>query len=125
MFNVEGDDTVTCTIGGIKVEMLIDSGCKHNLITDRTWTVMKKNNVKVTNQIRRPNKTFLAYESTTPLKLLSSFQFDIQLAANSENATFYVVEGGTRNLLGKSSAMTLGVLKIGSEHYRNRCVSEI
>lgn len=53
IFNIN-DDTpkVTCNIGGSQVTMLIDSGCKHNLLTDQTWKIMKTEKVKVV-QIRR------------------------------------------------------------------------
>lgn len=113
VFNMDDDATINCRIGGTNVDMLIDSGCKHNLITDKTWDEMKKNNVKVTDQVAKPNKTFLAYGSKSPLVLLGSFQAKIQIEDNIENTTFFVVKGGTRNLLGKHTAIALRVLKIG------------
>lgn len=112
IFNVNADTTVTCTIGGTDVDMLIDSGCNHNLITDKTWQTMKDNYSKVTNQNKEPQKEFMAYGSGTPLKLLGSFDAEIKLGKSSENTTFYVISGGTRNLLGKITATSLGVLKI-------------
>lgn len=113
VFNIDDDAVVTCKVGGAEVNMLIDSGCKHNLITDKTWTELKKKKVKVTDQIPRPEKTFLAYGSKTPLKLLGSFRSEIEIANKSKNTIFYVVDGGTRDLLGKQTAIELGVLKIG------------
>lgn len=113
VFNVGDDDMVTCTVGGIKVEMLIDSGCKYNLITDKTWQNLKSNRIQVYEQTKKSDKTFLAYGSTTPLKLQGSFCATIQLANKKKDAMFYVIEGGTRDLLGKMTATDLGVLKIG------------
>lgn len=112
IFNVNTGPTVSCSIGGTEVNMLIDSGCDHNLITDKTWQYMKENNSKVTNQNKDPQKKFIAYGSGTPLKLLGSFDANIQLGKRSESATFYVISGGTRNLLGKITATSLGVLQI-------------
>lgn len=112
IFNVNTGSTASCMIGGTKVDMLIDSGCNHNLITDKTWLSMKENHSKVTNQNKDPQKKFVAYGSGTPLKLLGSFEAEILLGKRSENATFYVISGGTQNLLGKVTATSLGVLQI-------------
>lgn len=113
VFNINDNEMVSCVIGGVQVQMLIDSGCKHNLLTDKTWKMMKLAKVKVTEQNGKPNKTFLAYGSTVPLKLIGSFRSEISIAGNTEDTTFYVVDGGTRNLLGKTTSLALGVLKIG------------
>ncbi|XP_050678468.1 uncharacterized protein LOC126974842 [Leptidea sinapis] len=42
VFNVLPNDTITCLVGGTQVEMLIDSGCQYNLITDKTWFEIKE-----------------------------------------------------------------------------------
>lgn len=112
IFNIGDDAKVTCNIGGVNVEMLIDSGCKHNLITDQTWNKLKKNKVQVCNQEANPAKTFVAYGSATPLKLMGAFDADIKLAGTSLNTTFYVIKNGTRDLLGRVTATSLGVLQI-------------
>lgn len=112
IFNMEDDAKITCSIGGIDVNMLIDSGCKHNLITDQTWRIMKTNNAQVTNQNENPGKIFVAYGSATPLKLLGSFKADIKFRNTLLNSTFYVIENGTRDLLGRITANSLGVLQI-------------
>ncbi|XP_049886625.1 uncharacterized protein K02A2.6-like [Pectinophora gossypiella] len=113
VFHIDDDVEIDCTIGGVDTKMLIDSGCKRNLITEATWEIMKKNKVSLFNQQPNPNVTFTAYGSTTPLKIKGSFEARIQIGMRSETATFYVVTNGTRNLLGKTTAMSLGVLKIG------------
>lgn len=116
IFNIENDAKVTCNIGGTNVDMLIDSGCRHNLITDQTWERMKKDNAQVTNQDPHPDKTFVAYGSATPLKLLGSFKAKIKLAGRPQDiTTFYVIENGTRDLLGRMTATSLGVLQINSD----------
>lgn len=113
VFHIDVDVEIDCTIGGVETKMLIDSGCKHNLITEVTWETLKKNKVNFYNQHPRPNVTFTAYGSSTPLKIKGSFEARIQIGLRSENSTFYVVINGTRNLLGKTTAISLGVLKIG------------
>lgn len=113
VFHIDDDVEINCTIGGVQTKMLIDSGCKQNLITERTWEILKKNKVSVYNQLPNPDVTFMAYGSSTPLKIKGSFEAQIKVGLRSENSTFYVVIDGTRNLLGKTSAIALGVLKIG------------
>lgn len=112
IFNIDDDAKVACSIGGTNVDMLIDSGCKHNLLTEDTWIAMKKDNVQVKNQNSKPDKTFVAYGSPTPLQLLGSFDADINLGKKTETSTFYVIKDGTRNLLGRVTATSLGVLQI-------------
>lgn len=38
VFKIDDDSVLDCHIGGMKVKMLVDSGCKCNLITNKTWT---------------------------------------------------------------------------------------
>ncbi|KAJ8735710.1 hypothetical protein PYW07_007330 [Mythimna separata] len=113
VFNMNNDDIVICKIGGVEVDMLIDSGCKYNLITSKSWSVMKRNKIKVMEQTQNPRKKFYAYGSDSPLKLLGAFKSSIELAGKTQHSIFYVVENGTRNLLGKETALALGVLRIG------------
>lgn len=59
---------------------------------------------------------FMAY---TPLKVKGSFQARLQVGNKDEDARIYVIIDGTRNLLGNTSAMTLGILKIGLDMETN------
>nr|CAI5819945.1 unnamed protein product [Callosobruchus analis] len=113
VFHIDDDSNIKCIIGGIQTDVLIDSGCRLNLLTDKTWEYLKKKKVKAFNQIKRPEKTLLAYGSSNPLDVKGSFESTIEANGNKVHATFYVIAGGTRNLLGKITATQLGVLKIG------------
>lgn len=114
IFHLDEDETVKCKVGGVVIEMLIDSGSKCNIITDRTWEYLKNHKVKVTNQINNPDKILLPYGSQKPLDVLGAF--DANITINNvviKTATFYVIRNGTRNLLGKVSAIQLNALRIG------------
>lgn len=113
IFNINNDANIECDVGGVKTKMLIDSGSKYNLITDRTWTMLKEKGVKYCSQNNKPNKTLLAYGSNTPLNILGSFETEITVNNRTERANIYVITNGSRNLLGKDSAINLGVLKLG------------
>lgn len=113
IFNMNDDATIECDIGGVKLKMLIDSGCQLNLISDKTWEYLKSNKIICSKQIKEPNKTLLAYGSKTPLYVMGSFEAVIKANGKVERTTIYVVENGSRDLLGKQTAMRLGVLKLG------------
>ncbi|XP_060808083.1 uncharacterized protein LOC132903525 [Amyelois transitella] len=113
IFHVDDDSVVSCQVGGVNVEVLIDSGSKRNIINDETWSYLKKNKVVVMNQVKSPKKTFMAYGSMKPLTVLGAFDANIAVGTKNKAATFYVVKHGSRNLLGKDTAVSLNVLKIG------------
>ncbi|KAG6454310.1 hypothetical protein O3G_MSEX008647 [Manduca sexta] len=121
IFHLDEDETINCAVGGITINMLIDSGSKCNVITDRTWQLLKDKKVEVTNQISRPNKILIAYGNKEPLHILGSFETTISANNKSIKSTIYVVRDGTRNLLGKTSAIALGVLQIGLQINTVRC----
>ncbi|XP_055589932.1 uncharacterized protein LOC129742110 [Uranotaenia lowii] len=115
VYNVEetDDDLIKCIVGGVAIEILIDSGSKYNLIDDTTWEVMKLQNVTVSN-IRFDNKkNFRAY-GKVPLRLITVFDASIRIIGTQQiNSTFYVIEKGQQPLLGKITAQQLGVLRVG------------
>lgn len=59
------------------------------------------------------DKTFLPYGSTTLLSLQGTFKVKIKVGNQTQEATFYVITEGTRDLLGRDTAKQLGVLKLG------------
>lgn len=113
VFYVDNDATIECVMGGVKLNMLIDSGCKPNLITDKTWKLLKSKNIICTKQVSKPDKTLIAYGSKTPLDVQGSFETLIETNGRSERTTVYVIGNGSRDLLGKDTAVLLGVLKLG------------
>ena len=113
IFNVNDDATIECILGGIKLRFLIDSGCKLNIITDKTWEMLKQKRVNIINQTKGSDKTLYPYGSKTPLNVKGSFQTTIKTNGQSVRATVYVVNGGSRDLLGKETAISLGVLRLG------------
>lgn len=95
--------------------MLIDSGSKCNIITDKTWQYLKEHAVKISNKIKKPDKVLLPYGSKKPLDVIGSFEADIAARYANDTvreAVFYVIRNGTRNLLGKNTAIKLSVLQI-------------
>lgn len=112
----EEDDQISCQIGGIRIDMLIDSGSKHNIIDEVTWQYMSQNSAIIMSKHRSTTKTFMAYATHTPLKVNLVFDAEVSIEGGPSKpkiATFYVIEKGERPLLGKMTAKELGVLSIG------------
>ncbi|XP_047984727.1 uncharacterized protein K02A2.6-like [Leguminivora glycinivorella] len=115
VFNIDSDAIIDCILGGIKTEMLVDSGCKHNLISLEKWEVLKKLGAVAINQTPNPTKSLMAYGSHTPLNIKGSFETTMEANGRKENAIVYVIANGTQDLLGRETATRLGVLKIGAD----------
>lgn len=54
----------------------------------------------------------MPYASNIPLTVVGCFEAEIKVGNKKENATFYVIKSGLKSLLGKETAMSLGILKI-------------
>lgn len=113
IFHIDDDAEITCQVGGVNVNMLIDSGSKNNIINDKTWEYLKSKAVVVSNQQPGSDQVFMAYGSKNPLDVLGTFEASIVVGPETETAKFYVIKNGTRNLLGKHTATCLNVLKLG------------
>ncbi|XP_058811184.1 uncharacterized protein K02A2.6-like [Topomyia yanbarensis] len=102
-------------IGGIRVSMLVDSGADANLITVKTWEVLKHEKVNIISSTKGSAKILKGYGSDKALKIVGTFQAEIAIGKRQVIAEFFVVDGGQKDLLGDFTAKQLGVLKIGIE----------
>lgn len=100
-------------VGGVPVELLVDSGADVNLIKQDTWEVMKQSKVRIVKSVKGCSKTLKGYGSDKPLPVVGSFEAEIVIGTKSVIAEFFVVKGGQKDLLGDLTSKQLGVLKIG------------
>lgn len=109
----KSSDKVTISLGGHPVEFVIDSGASANIIDKELWEDLKKKRLKCYSE--KCEKKLYAYSSTEPLKLLGKFRTHtlIEETGNGSEEEFYVLNGKGPALLGKDTAMNLGVLKLG------------
>ncbi|XP_055596046.1 uncharacterized protein LOC129746422 [Uranotaenia lowii] len=125
IFNIgDGDEFLWTKIGGVLVQVLIDSGSSKNIIDDTTWEYMRRQDVKSWIPRYVPNTTLRGYgREAKPLKIIHVFEAIISVESGTNNckttAMFYVVEGGLQSLLGKETAIRLGVLKLGLANLEN------
>ncbi|XP_062710656.1 uncharacterized protein K02A2.6-like [Aedes albopictus] len=114
VFNVttsDSDGEIPCEIGGVVMSAVIDSGSKHNLLCQDDWEKLKTNKVVVSNQRRESTKVFKAYGGQ-PLPLVGVFTAMVKMGNKSDLAEFYVIKGKGKILIGRDTAMAMGVLRI-------------
>ena len=102
---------VTVKVGGVFMEVLIDSGSSMNVIDRDTWESLKKQRIRCVSE--RLTKQLYAYGSREPLETIGKFAAKVEIGARQTDADFIVIKGEGRSLLSKSTAEQLGVLKIG------------
>lgn len=112
LFFLGGGDEVHCEIAGVKVYLLVDSGCVSNILNVKTWEMLKARGAKVTSACKDVKKSFKAYGTKEPLSAVGTFEAPI--AANNKKVTarFFVLDVPDRCLLGSNTAKALGILKI-------------
>lgn len=110
------DELIWCNVGGVKIEMMIDSGSKYNIIGEPTLEYLKKNGAKMSNE-RSSSISLVAYAQPSALKIYCVFDAKISISdlegKGGTQACFHVVQGGRKSLLGRDSAKELGVLRVG------------
>ena len=114
-----GDNTdshIYALVGDVKVKMEIDPGARSNVIDDKTWSFMQQSGANVVFH-SKADKKFCAYASKEYLTTLGMFEAVIEIQYRGkilgDKATFYIVKDGPQSLLGKMTAVRLGVLKLG------------
>lgn len=116
-FSVHGNGThsgmIEITVGGVPLKVLVDSGASTNIIDTGTWERLKLLKIKCTSKVCE--RELFAYGSKQPLELLGSFQCETKVVETGKciHAEFVVIKGQGQPLLGRDTAMRLGVLKVG------------
>ena len=103
---------VTVQLGGVSVEVLIDSGASTNVTDKRTWEELKSQKIKSKSQ--KCDWKLYAYGCCEPLKVIGCFETTVVLCESVCEAEFVVIEGKGQPLLGRKTATELGVLRIGT-----------
>lgn len=104
---------VDVTLGGVKLQMIIDSGASCNVVDKQLWEKLKLQKIKC--QSKKCEKILYGYGNSNPLKTIGTFVAEICTRDRQITAEFVVIEGQGQPLLGKDSAEQLGVLKLGHE----------
>ena len=113
---------IKCHIGGIEFLLLIDSGADVNALNERDWCALFDEYDKGTATIKdlrwgNGKRTLTAFGSSSALPIEATFKAEVTVreSGHSISASFFVVRGAQRSLLGRESAIALNVLGLGLE----------
>lgn len=109
---MEKINEVVCKIGGVNTNVIIDSGSKYNLLDKNMWKQLQAMKIIVSNQKKECGKVFKAYGGYQ-LTVLGSFKAEVEVNDKKMTTEFFVMEEAGKFLLGRDTAMALGILKIG------------
>lgn len=109
-----------CDVGGMEVELIIDSGSSFNTIGDVLWEEMDRLNNQGELNLLMLDKSkgvkAFAYAATKPLTIAQHFKTKIRpvsIQRPAVEADFIVVQGARNSLLGRETALQLNVLRMG------------
>ena len=106
------DSSITVHLDGQRTRMIVDTGCKYNIISSKLYQSQFKN-----YELNTTEKRFTAYGQKEPLKCKGYFNVTIRVRANVINAKVYVIEGNAESLLGRDSSFKLQILtQVNSVH---------
>lgn len=93
--------------------MCIDSGSNKNIIGDKTWEFLNKMKADIYDFKSGSSIVFKSYGSNTPLQVIGSFTANLNIFKTNSDEKFYIIKGGQTSLIGKETAIKLGILKLG------------
>ncbi|XP_055843475.1 uncharacterized protein LOC129910216 [Episyrphus balteatus] len=110
--NNEVYNTIWCNIGGVDVEVIVDSGTKRNIIDRLSWIELKAKNIQMSERTNEVDFQFRGYGGHK-LNILGKFAAFIKVPNRESYAEFYVADEFGKILIGHDTAKALGILKIG------------
>jgi hypothetical protein len=100
-------------IGGVEIQILVDSGATCNVINEFTWNRMKQQHVVCDS--KKESRTLLAY-GTNKLNVIGTFMAETQVGDKSLQAEFLVVRGEDHCLIGRDTSIQLGLLWLKTDN---------
>jgi hypothetical protein len=110
-------DKTTISVGGVDLEMIVDSGASTNIVDSDTWSSLKEKKIKVSSSEPQSQRRLYAYGSTEPIPIKGTFSCNVEIGDQACSAEFVVIKGKGPALLGKRTAIELGILHIGPVHH--------
>ena len=101
-------------VGGIPIDMIIDSGASCNVVDRKLWEHLKRRKIQCMSTCYLHN--LYPYGSKEPLQVAGKFTAQVAVGEKlADSVDFTVIEGEGPALLGRDTAMSLGILKLGLE----------
>jgi len=114
-FSVNQINSVTKTtvvnVENVDLKMIIDSGASCNIIGKQLWNFLKENHVACVSS--KSTKELCAYGTQEPLKISGTFTATVKCNSKTiHDVEFVVIDGKRQALLGRDTALKLGVIKL-------------
>ncbi|XP_062557896.1 uncharacterized protein K02A2.6-like [Armigeres subalbatus] len=107
-------EMVTCYVGGVKQNWIVDSGAHVNVVSRETWRKLKREGCKISCNHEGPK--FLRVYGNGKLKVHKIIKTDISTRSKTVHHEVYVVDSERgANLLCKQTSLELDILKIEGE----------
>ena len=105
---------ISVKIGGVQVTMIIASGASCNVLDRNLWEYLKANKVRCESS--KATKKLYSYGNKQPLQVAGTFTADVLVGNRVLNEVeFVVIESEGHGLLGRETAIALGVLQLGPQ----------
>lgn len=106
------DDNIVVNVGNVDLNMIIDSGASCNIMGRPVWEQLKRNRIDCVSATSK--KVRYAYRCTESLKVAAG-TFNARVKCNDKRRRmfeFCVIEGKGQALLGRATALKIGVLQL-------------
>lgn len=110
IFNLEGGQKVQCIVGGVQLELVLDTGSTADIIGENDWKNLQAK-VKVIRNIEKSDKSFRAYGAKEKLKVLGRVLMKVEANDKEVTVWFYIIENGQRSLLSGGTAEKLNLIQ--------------
>lgn len=94
------------SMGGVELEMLVDSGATNNIVDEETWETLKAKKIKGKSEAAPVCKKLYAYASYKPLPVKGRFVCEVLVGKGRVQVEFLVIKGRGAPLLSKDTAMS-------------------
>lgn len=102
------DDVILVKVGGVTINMLIDSGASCNIINGKNFQTLTVHEASMWNFERDVVSNLKSYAMVEPLKIKCRLTAPVEVNNGKETIdSFTVIENGTISLLGKTTSMAL------------------
>lgn len=105
---------------GSRVKFLIDSGADVNALSEQDWCEVLGEHIEGKLELKElrwgnGRRTLSAYGPDNALPVEATFKAMVEIPGTTRGmlATFYVIRGAKKSLLGRDTAVALGVLRMG------------
>ncbi|XP_073979879.1 uncharacterized protein [Rhodnius prolixus] len=126
--SAKGNDEpfIKCSVGGVPLQMLIDSGAGTSVIDKEAWTFLKHSGVNFRNasKVNKEQRGLFPYGQRNSLTVLGYCDVEIRIRDRREEERIYIVKEKGDPLLGRRVAQKLGVLRVGLEAIQIKSVKK-